>query len=219
MKALALALLCAAGFAGQVSAAGLEAYRPTVKSASWQKNSQFVINIGLQNGGDEIQRLVDVDSGGVTDSARGGGYWRIGLGGNFALGQSDWSLEVLGGILYGNLTSNVNSDKGNFKRKIVEAIPYWNYGRSRVGLGLAAHFDPEWSQNLDGPGGIGHYTFDDAVGAVLQWDYRWDSSLSVGVRYTFIEYDLDTMDEDGVKVQGTGTLDGNAIGFHVNWSF
>ena len=220
MKASLLALACAAAvLALPVSAAGLEAYRPSEKTASWQKKSQFVINLGVQDGGDEIQRLVDTSSGNTSDTLRGGGFYRLGLGGNIALGQSDWSMEILGGVIYGGINSNINSDKGNFQRKMLEVIPFWNHGRSRVGLGLAAHFDPEYSQNLDGADGRSHLIFDDALGGILQWDYRWDSSLSVGIRYTFIQYDLESMDEDGVSIKAKGEVDGNALGFHVNWSF
>lgn len=180
---------------------------PGKEAAAYKHSTQLIVNLGIQNGGNEIIGLYDNASGEQVDSLRAGGFWLGQLGANIALGESPFSLQMTGGVLYGNLTSNVNADKAQFKRKVFELIPFWNFSRYRLGAGATLHKDPEYHVNLDG-GESFTETADDATGLVLQADVRYDQNLMVGMRVTNIKYEF------------TGTsFNGNAFGIHVTASF
>lgn len=185
--------------------------RPVKENALFQHRSQFVINFGIQSGGDELIALIDDESQEQVDNARAGGYTRLTLGGDIAIGETDFSVQVTGGWLYDSLTSNLNEDKFKFERKVLELIPFWNFDRHRVGIGATAHLEPSASFKPEGLESTS-FEFKDAVGAVLQYDIRYDQNISVGARYTYITYeeDVDTATEE---------LDGQSIGVHVTYAF
>ncbi len=184
----------------------------TIKEETlFQHRSQFVINFGIQNGGDELIPLYDADSGEQVDNSRAGGYTRLTLGGDIAIGNTDFSVEITGGMLYDSLTSNLNEDKFKFERKVLELIPFWNFDRHRIGLGATAHLEPSASLKPDGQESIS-FEFKDAVGAVVQYDIRYDQNISVGARYTYITY------EEDVDV-ATEEIDGQSFGVHVTYAF
>jgi len=208
--AAVLSVACVA-WTAPVLAADPVTGRPVKEEANYRHTSQFMVNFGIQNGGDELIGLFDSGTGEQIDSSRAGGYARLTLGGDIALGDSDFSIEVSGGLLRDGLTSNVNEDKSVFKRKVVELIPFWNFDRHRLGFGVAAHLEPVWSVNPDaGPSMT--VDFKDTVGAVLQYDIRYDQNISVGARYTYITYEEDVAAD-------AAEFDGNAIGVHVTYAF
>ena len=205
--------LAAAGFANNALAADPLTGRPVKEDALYQHRSVFFVNFGVQNGGDELIALYDVDSGEQVDNSRAGGYTRLTLGGEIAIGDTPFSVQIGAGLLRDGLTSNVTSSKSVFKRKVLELIPFWNFDRHRVGVGAAAHLEPTFHFNPDGPGSISE-EFDDAVGAVLQYDIRYDQNLSVGARYTYINYEIETpvaLEKDEYS--------GRSIGLHVTYAF
>lgn len=185
--------------------------RPLKEDSEYQHHSQFLISLGMQNGGDELIGLYDNNTGEQVDSSRAGGYTRLVLGGDIAIADTAFAVEINAGVLRDGLTSNINRDKSVFRRKVLELIPFWNFNRQRVGIGAVAHLEPVWSVNLDGGGG-GSVDFDDAVGGVIQYDIRYDQNVSVGARYTFITYKADV---------GSDTLEysGRAFGLHATYSF
>ncbi len=195
----------------QAASPGPSTGRPVKEDSLFQHRSQFVINFGIQNGGDELIPLLDADTGEQVDNSRAGGFTRLTIGGDIALGDSDFSVEVTGGMLYDGLTSNLNESKSKFERKVLELIPFWNWDRHRFGIGATAHLEPSWSFKPDSQPSIST-EYKDAVGAILQYDIRYDQNISVGARYTYIVYeeDVDVVTEE---------VDGQSFGVHVTYAF
>lgn len=210
--------LAAAGFATGALAADPLTGRPVKEDALYQQRSVFFINFGVQNGGDEMWALTDADSGEQVDSSRAGGYVRLTLGGEIAIGDTPFSIQIGAGLLRDGLTSNVDvndpgAGKSVFKRKVLELIPFWNFDRHRVGIGAAAHLEPTFYANPEGPGSFKE-EFDDAVGAVVQYDIRYDQNISVGARYTYINYESDEQ-----TLLAKDEYSGRSIGLHVTYAF
>ena len=215
MRSLLLTTAAAAvglAFVAPAQAGDLVTGRPVKEDTLYQKRSHFIFNFGVQNGGDRLISLTDNTSGEEKDSARAGGYVRVTFGGEIALADSDFSIQIAGGMLQDGLTSNINSDKSTFTRKVIEFIPFWNFDRHRVGVGAVAHLDPKWTLDLDDQPTI-RWEFDDAVGAVLQYDIRYDQDISVGARYTWIDYE--TVDDAPSQLDVTG----RALGLHFTYAF
>ncbi|NQD36336.1 hypothetical protein HPT27_04805 [Permianibacter sp. IMCC34836] len=194
--------------------------RPLKEDSRYLHNSQFLLSFGIQNGGNEMWALTDKDTGEQVDSSRAGGYTRLTFGGDIALGASAFSVEVVAGVLQDSLRGDLDSGKSVFKRKIIELIPFWNFDRHRVGVGAVAHLEPTFYANPAGPGGYSQ-EFEDAVGAVLQYDIRLDQNISVGARYTYISYEK----TDEIEMIGSRPLlprneySGNAFGIHITYAF
>lgn len=208
---IALALLAA----GSAHAIDSTFKRPTPRDAEYQHKSQFLFNIGIQNGGDVVGRLVDSESGEVVDQARAGGYWLIEAGGLIAFPNMPVSLQVTGGILSTEVVSNINEGRSDFNRYAVTLIPFYNFGRQRIGLGASAHIEPELKARPEG-GPNQDFIMDDEVAAVLQWDVRYDQNISVGARYTYLTY---TITEATNATLVGEEIEANAFGVHFTYSF
>ena len=208
---IALALLAA----GSAHAIDNKVNRPTPRDAAYQNKSQFLFNIGIQNGGDVVGQLVDSESGEVVDQARAGGYWLLEAGGLIAFPDIPVSLQVTGGILSTDVVSNINEGRSDFNRYTVTLIPFYNFGRQRIGLGASAHIEPELQVRPDG-GPDQDFIMDDEVAAVVQWDVRYDQNISVGARYTYLTYTIN----EATNASMVGTeVEANAFGVHFTYSF
>ena len=164
-------------------------YADTFPKAEYDHQFHWILSFGLQNGGDPLQEVVRVNDGVVIEKLRAGGFSSMHVGGILPLGQSsDFSLQFTGGYLYDEISSNINEDKAWFRRSTAELIPFYNFGRQRVGLGLAAHFSPTFVEKT--VEGDFRAEFDDALGAVLQYDVMYSQSLSFGFRAEYIEYKI-----------------------------
>lgn len=212
--------LAVAAFANPAQAADPLTGRPVKEDSLYQHRSQFMINFGIQNGGDQMWALTDSDSGEQVDSSRAGGYARLTVGGDIAIGNLPFSVQVGAGLLRDGLRGELDSGKSVFKRKILELIPFWNYERHRFGAGVVAHIDPKFHANPAGDGGYSQ-EFDDAVGAVLQYDIRYDQNISVGARYTYITYEkTGTVETIGGEVMlPEDEYSGRAFGVHITYAF
>jgi hypothetical protein len=176
--------------------------------AEYDHKTKWIISAGLQNGGDTLQQVIDVGTGEVVEKLKAGGFFNVRIGGVMALGEaSDWSVEMTAGYLYDEVNSNINvNDNAKFERATVEVIPFYNFGRQRVGLGATYHFSPKFEQTA----GVGNVEveFDDAVGGILQYDVMYNQQLSVGFRASYIQYEL-----------GSLSVDAPSFGMHINYQF
>ena len=92
-----------------------------------------------------------------------------------------------------------------------------------MGGGVTYHLNPELSGRFSGYDRLNVYhddrvdnEYDNAIGGIAQIQYRATEALSIGVKATFIEYDL-------IKslpgVEEAKTVDGNSIGIIFNYTF
>lgn len=113
---------------------------------------------------------------------------------------------------------SAGNDSVWFDRFPLEFIPFYNLGRHRFGAGISYHLDPEL--NLRDAGGP-RVDFDNALGWLVEYDFHfvgWGSSGPVlGVRYMWIDYEIDAV--DGSSVPGGSDVEGDHIGVHFDWVF
>jgi hypothetical protein len=84
----------------------------------------------------------------------------------------------------------------------LEALAFYRFPRVRVGGGLAYHMSPR----LEGSGVVGglDVKFKNALGAVLQADWRITEKIAAGLRYTILEYDAKGAFAGSAKRNGVG---------------
>lgn len=183
-------------------------HKTVTSSNKYQHKFQFVYELGIQNGGDNLRSLVNVETGKVTDSIRAGGFWQTQFGAQIPIADLPLSVQVTGGIQYGSLISNINYSRAHFKRKLLEGIVFFHWDRYRVGAGVTQHIDPVYEENPAGHNNNSEYKFDDATGLVLELGARYDQNIMVGFRGTVIDYEI-----SGVKINA------NNIGFNFTYAF
>jgi hypothetical protein len=183
-------------------------YRPTKSDYVYQHKLQFVIDFGLQNGGDRVGTLYEVNSGETLDTLRAGGFWQAQIGAQIPIANLPFSVQVTGGLQYGDLISNIDHSKGQFQRKLLEGIVFWHWDRFRFGAGATQHIAPTLTFNPSGAGNSARYEFDDATGLVAEADARYDQNISVGLRGTVIQYEI-----------AGEAISGNSIGLHLTYAF
>jgi len=184
------------------------AEEPNYPDASYDHEFHIVASFGVKNGGDSLQQVVEVSTGEVIEKLRVGGFFHFNAGVLVPLGSdSDFSVQITGGYIYDEISSNISvNDKASFSRVTAEIIPFYNFGRQRIGVGVTAHFDPEFEQTAT----IGNQiiNFDDAVGGFIQYDVMYDESISAGIRLDYIEYEIPGF-----------VLEAPSIGVHVTYQF
>jgi hypothetical protein len=91
----------------------------------------------------------------------------------------------------------------------LEALAFYRFEKVRLGGGLAYHINPR----LKGSGVVGglDVKFKDALGVVLQADWRITQAIAAGLRYTFLEYDA--------KGPFTGNAKSDGLGLTFSWNF
>ncbi len=103
------------------------------------------------------------------------------------------------------------------------ALAMFKSHRWKIGGGVTYHLNPELSGSFDGYDNNGDYfndrvdnEYDNAIGGIAQIQYRATEALSIGVKATFIEYDLIN---SLPGVEEAKTVDGNSIGIVFNYTF
>jgi hypothetical protein len=163
------------------------------------------LKAGIDLGGD---RIVDV---GFTDGSRDSikaneGFY---FGGGASIVNDAGTIEVELSLSY--KTAAVTGDNGDvdFGRFPLEALVFYRLEKFRLGGGLTYHVDPK----LDGSGILSsvNLDFDNALGLVVQGDYRFGEHVTLGLRYTSIKYEA--------SAPFTATYKGNGLGVSFGYRF
>jgi Outer membrane protein beta-barrel domain len=141
------------------------------------------VKAGYDLGGDKVAEVVFTDGDSESIKANEGFYF----GGGASIVTDAGTQEIELSISY--KVGSVNGSNGDveFRRFPLEALWFYRFAKVRLGGGLTYHLNPE----LDGSGVVGgglDVKFDDALGLVLQGDYRFGEKLTIGLRYTNLEY-------------------------------
>ena len=175
---------------------------PTAAAAA---DVQGIFKIGYDFGGDDLVTVPFTDGSSATIRANEGLY----LGGGLAIlnDDGDWEFDVT--VAYKFKMINASNGDVTFSRWPVEALVFYRFDNFRLGGGVAYHFSPK----LEGTGvaSLVDLTFKDAVGGVLQVDWRITENVAAGVRYTFLEYEA--------KAPFTGTAKSDGVGVTFSWNF
>ena len=103
---------------------------------------------------------------------------------------------------------NANNGDVRWERFPLETLVFYRASKIRIGAGLTYHINPQ----LEGDGVLQglNIAFRNALGAIVQTDYFVTPSVSVGVRFTWLEYEQETT---GAKFDSSG----GGVTFGINF--
>jgi len=140
-----------------------------------------------------------------------------------ALSNDDSNMELQ--FLIGYKFDSDSAGNGDVTWDVIPftALAMFKSDRWKIGGGITYHLNPKLSGSFDGYDNNNNYfndrvdnEYDNAIGGVAQIQYRATNAFSVGVKATFIEYDL-------IKslpgVEEAKTVDGDSIGIVFNYTF
>jgi hypothetical protein len=157
-----------------------------------------MIKAGFDFGGEEVATTT---SGGSLNLNE---LLYIGGGASILTDSKDIEVEVTLAWKYGNLSASDGSI--SFTRFPLEALVFYRLPQFRLGGGLTYHLSPKLKG--DGVASGLDVKFDNATGFILQADYLINPKMTVGVRYTNLDYKL-----------GGVSADSSGIGFTFGISF
>jgi len=171
------------------------------------------------------------------DKIKAGGVYRGSLGAEFPVAEN-LSFSVSAGFLFDEVSGDLTDGSGgrgiaSFRTTIVDFIGFYHFGRHRIGLGGSFHYNPkfDYKESRSNFQNHGVYRFSNAVGASIQYDYLLSKNISMGIRYTDISYDFESV-QIGDYVEGVGNsfveqciafcedfLDASSFSGHVTYRF
>jgi hypothetical protein len=190
LTAIALATLVVATASKPAEAAGGEA-------TGEPGHFGFVLGAAVELGGDDLVRVFYRN--GDTQTIRAGQGGTVGGGIHYRPVALPIDFAATVGYKFVRTAAN-NTDLG-VNRVVIELT-----GTVPVGNHFWVTAGPVWhtSTKLDGDGFIPSVNFDDAVGGMVGFGWRW-----VGVRYTNIKY----------RGPFTGSVDASSGGISLAWKF
>lgn len=157
-----------------------------------------LVKAGIDVGGNTIVTAVFEDGDTEEIKANEGVY----LGGGAAFINDAKDLEFQLTLAY--KWALIDADNGDIEwmRWPLEALAFYRWQRVRAGVGLAYHMNPR----LEGDGVVNdlNIKFKNALGAILQVDWRITETIAVGGRVTLLEYEAKSPASGKVKSNGLG---------------
>lgn len=184
-----------------LTAAGLLAGAPAWADGDYEPGTTHpTLDLGVNVGGDKL----------ATENAILGGHNTLYAGNSLAFdfgvlhnySGSDWSLKATAGIQEGFIPTHTSSP--TFTRYPLDLVLLYNQERWHFGFGLTYHANPKLIQQGD----VQDAAFHDAVGGVLEAQYR-----IFGFRYTNIRY------TSSGPCPGRCSYDGSTLGLFLNFVF
>jgi len=144
-----------------------------------------VFRMGAEFGGDTIVKVGTTGgTGGSSRTIDANQGLSVGGGASILTDSKDIEAEV---TLSYKFTS-ISAQNGDIKWTMLplDALVFYRMPKFRLGGGLTYHLSPK----LDGSGDAGdlNATYKDALGLVLQADYRFTERFLLGLRYTNVTY-------------------------------
>jgi hypothetical protein len=155
--------------------------------------ARVLVELGIHTGGDEMT-LVD-DSNAVIESTKAGELYSLALGGTKAFTDNIEAQFTIG------IKSNSNyalDSEASWVRYPVNGMIFYYSENYRLGLGATAHLYPKYK--VSGTTKNASSSYKNALGGLLEFDYRLSGQLYLGLRYTAIEY---VREDDGKRFDGS----------------
>jgi hypothetical protein len=162
-----------------------------------------LFRLGLEFGGDTIKTVDFTDGTTATIKANEGIY----LGGGMALVEVVKDVDIELSLAWKFKAIIASNGDVTFTRFPLEALVFYKFDKVRLGGGATYHLNPKLT--VSGAAIGPNVSYDNALGRVLQADYRVTDKLNVGLRYTSIEY----------KVGNSPAKSGNGAGIMFSGSF
>lgn len=149
----------------------------TLMRPAW---AELYLETSLEGGGDTLARSS------YDDELNAGGGLRLAIGMQTWLdadGTSSLRLDV------GYLWDDVSGSNGSAELDAMtfDAVYLINSGPHSFGIGASWHASPRYRATVNGISTV--TDFDDAVGPVLQYGYRFSPGLELGLRFSDMEYE------------------------------
>ncbi len=167
--------------------------------------AHFMLTGGLTYGGDKLATITYTNGDNVD--IHGGGLILFGAGGVYRF-EKNWETQL--SINYQFDKANAKNGDATFDRFPIDLLGFYRSGAHRFGAGVTYHINPKYDANFDIANGKQKVDFDNALGAVIEYDYFFNNSVSLGVRYANIKYKSSDI---------AGSVDGSYGGVLVNGYF
>lgn len=164
-----------------------------------------LVKTGLDVGGETMVNVLFTN--GETQKVRGNEGFYLGGGAAIISDAKDWEYHVT--LAYKMAFIDASNGDVDWTRIPLEALAFYRLPRVRFGGGLTYHLNPR----LEGSGVVGglDVKFKNALGVILQADWRITEKIALGGRFTFLEYDA--------KSGGTGSAEANGVGITFSMNF
>lgn len=184
MTAMRLVLVAALSLAGMAQAADV---RPMIKA-------------GIDTGGDTMVNATFLGGDTKKVKANEGLFF----GGGMSWVNDSQEVEVEVAITYKIAFIDGSNGDIDWTRVPIDALVFYRTQHFRFGGGLTYHINPK----LEGSGVVGGLSVDfkDALGVILQADWRITQKINLGLRYTNLEYKAEDNFTGSAKSDGVGVV-------------
>ena len=143
-----------------------------------------IVRAGYDFGGEAIAEVLFTNGERETIRANEGFYF--GAGASMLTEARTMEIDLSANMKIGGVSGS--NGEVDWRRFTLEGLWFYRFEKVRAGGGLTYHVEPK----LDGSGVVGGIDtrFDNALGIVLQGDWRFSESFTFGLRYTAIEYQV-----------------------------
>lgn len=155
--------------------------------------ARALVELGVHTGGDELT-LVD-DTNTVIESTKAGALYSLALGGTLAITDNIETQFSIGIKSDSNFTTD---SEASWVRYPVNGMLFYYSEDFRLGLGATVHVYPKYK--VSGATKNASSSYKDAIGGLLEIDYRVTGQLHMGLRYTNIQY---VREDDGRRFDGS----------------
>ncbi len=168
-----------------------------------------MLKAGVDTGGDKLLTVTFTDGSTKTIRANEGLF--VGAGASIVNETKDMEAELSLSAKFATISAN-NGDV-TWTRFPLDALVFYRFPSVRLGGGLTYHINPKVSSS-----GVAlipsDVQVDNALGYVLQADYRFGEKIGLGLRYTGLEYKLHS-----ASAGTSATAKSNGIGVVFSVSF
>jgi opacity protein-like surface antigen len=169
-------------------------------AASLAQEVRPMFKVGFDTGGDKV--VTALFTNGSTKSIKANELLFLAGGVSILSDDKNLQAELSLGIKVDSITAS-NGDI-DFTRYPLDALVFYRESHVRVGGGLTYHFSPKVSGS--GVAGGVNVNFKDALGVILQADYLIWRGMSVGLRYTILDYKTSSGPARTVNSDGFGIV-------------
>lgn len=164
-----------------------------------------LVKAGLDFGGETLA-TAEFEDGDTEEIKAGEGVY---FGGGLTLINDGRDLELHLTAAYKFAVINADNGDIEWTRWPLEALAFYRFPQVRIGGGLVYHVNPK----LEGDGVVRNIDvrFENALGAVVQVDWRITDAIALGGRLTWLDYKA--------KAPASGRVSADGIGLSFSMNF
>jgi hypothetical protein len=163
-------------------------------------DTTFHYKAGLDTGGDTLVTVIFTNGDRQNIKANNGLFF----GGGVSIVNDAKDIETEIALTYKVDDITATNGSVTWSRWPIDALVFYRMPSVRIGGGLTYHLNPD----LSGNGVVGglNVNFKNSLGYILQADWRINDKLSLGARYTILDYELSGTTNRKVGSNGLGIV-------------